>query len=84
MSDRSGEIITELKSIGVTEYDALVIADCIVTRKSCSWINTDHVDDKVLMNITNLVKKNNYGISIKVDAIPTRSKFMWEVKVIKS
>lgn len=84
MADRSEEIITELTSIGISEHDALVIADCIVTRKSCSWVNTDHVDDRVLLDLNNLIKKNNYGINIKVDAIPTRSKFIWEIKVHKS
>jgi hypothetical protein len=83
MPDRSEEIINELTSIGITEHDALVIADCIITRKSCSWVNTDYVDDKVLLDLNNLIKKNNYGVSIKVDAIPTRSKFIWEVKVHK-
>lgn len=83
MPDRSEEIITELISIGISEHDALVIADCIVIRKSCSWVNTDQVDDRILLDLNNLIKKNNYGVSVKVDAIPTRSKFIWEVKVHK-
>jgi len=81
MADRSEEIIVELTSIGVSEHDALVIADCIITRKSCSWVNTDPVDDKLIADINSLVKKNNYNISVKVDAVPTRSKFIWDVKV---
>lgn len=81
MADRSEEIITELTSIGVSEHDALVIADCIITRKSCSWVNTDPVDDKLVQDINNLIKKNNYNVSVKVDAVPTRSKFIWDVKV---
>ncbi|NYZ73814.1 hypothetical protein H0O00_01605 [Candidatus Micrarchaeota archaeon] len=81
MADRSEEIIVELTDIGVSEHDALVIADCIVTRKSCSWVNTDPVDDKLVQDINSLVKKNNYNISVKVDAVPTRSKFIWDVKV---
>ena len=81
MADRSAEIITELMEIGLTEHDALVIADCIVTRKSCSWVNTDPVDDKMLSDLNSLIKRNNYGISVKVDAVPTRSKFIWDVKV---
>ncbi len=81
MADRSEEIITELTEIGVSEHDALVIADCIITRKSCSWVNTDAVDDKLVQDINSLVKRNNYNISVKVDAVPTRSKFIWDVKV---
>lgn len=82
MADRSEEIIVELVGVGLTEHDALVIADCIVTRKSCSWVNTDMVDDKILTDLDNLIKKHNYGIKVKVDSVPTRSKFIWDVKVI--
>lgn len=82
MPDRSEEIVTELVGVGISEHDALVIADCIVTRKSCSWVNTDPIDDKVLLDLTNLIRKHNYNVSVKVDAVPTRSKFIWDVKVL--
>jgi hypothetical protein len=81
MADRSQEIIAELMGVGISEHDALVIADCIITRKSCSWVNTDPVDDKILHDLNKLIQKNNYRIKIKVDAVPTRSKFIWDVKV---
>jgi hypothetical protein len=81
MADRSQEIITELMGVGINEHDALVIADCIITRKSCSWVNTEPVDDKILFDLNRLIQKNSYGIKVKVDAVPTRSKFIWDVKV---
>lgn len=81
MADRSEEIIIELTGIGISEHDALIIADCIITRKSCSWVNTDDVNDKLIQDLNNLIKKNNYNISVKVDAVPTRSKYIWDVKV---
>ncbi|MFN7991459.1 MAG: hypothetical protein U0R44_04855 [Candidatus Micrarchaeia archaeon] len=81
MPDRSAEIVTEIIGVGISEHDALIIADCIITRKSCSWVNTDDVDDKILQDLDNLIKKHNYRISVKVDAVPTRSKFIWDVKV---
>jgi hypothetical protein len=81
MADRSEEIILELTSVGIAEHDALIIADCIITRKSCSWVNTNPVDDKCIQDLNNLIKKNNYNVSVKVDAVPTRSKFIWDVKV---
>lgn len=82
MADKSEEIIVALTGVGITEHDALIIADCIVTRKSCSWVNTDPIDDKMLADLNILIRNNNYGISVKVDAVPTRSKFIWDVKVI--
>jgi hypothetical protein len=75
------EVSTALQGVGVSEHDALVIADCIVTRKSCSWVNTDPVDEKMLRDLANLIKKNEYRIKVDVQPVPTRSKFIWEVKV---
>lgn len=82
MADKSEEIMTQLMSVGVSEHDALVIADCIVTRKSCSWVNTDEVSDKLLKDLNHLIEKHNYGIKVIIEAVPTRSKFIWEVKVL--
>ncbi len=82
MADKSEEIMAQIMSVGVSEHDALIIADCIVTRKSCSWVNTDEVNDKLIKDLTHLVDKNGYGIKIAIDAVPTRSKFIWEVKVL--
>lgn len=82
MADKSGEIMAQLISVGVSEHDALVIADCIVTRKSCSWVNTDEVSDKLLQDLRNLIDKNDYRIKVLVDAVPTRSKFIWEIKIL--
>ena len=81
MADRSSEIIAELVGVGISEHDALIIADCIITRKSCSWVNTDAVDDHMLQDLRKLIQKNDYRILVKVDAVPTRSKFIWDVKV---
>lgn len=81
MADKSREIMAELMGVGVAEHDALVIADCIITRKSCSWVNTDPVDDKMLRDLNDLISRKEYGIRINVEPVPTRSKFIWEVKV---
>lgn len=81
MADRSEEIIAELIGIGITEHDALIIADCIITRKSCSWVNTDPVDERMLRDLNDLIKRHNYGVKVKVEPVPTRGKFIWDVKV---
>jgi len=79
---KMNEVMEELKGIGVAEHDAMVIADCVVTRKSCSWVNTDEVNEKLLHDLNALIKKNSYNITVKVQPVPTRSKFIWEVKVL--
>lgn len=75
------DITADIVAIGIDEHDAMVIADCVVTRKSCSWVNTDPVDDAILKDLNDLIKRGSYGITVKVQPIPTRSKFIWEVKV---
>jgi len=32
-----GEIRDKLREIGLSDTDAEALADCIVTKKSCSW-----------------------------------------------
>ncbi len=75
------EITATITGIGINEHDAMVIADCVVTRKSCSWVDTEFVDDKILRDLNDLIKKNDYRVVVKVQPIPTRSKFIWVVKV---
>ena len=76
------EMMSQFTGIGITEHDALVIMDCIVTRKSCSWVNTDPVDEKLLQDLRDLIAEHSYKIKVDVQAVPTRSKFIWEVKVL--
>lgn len=77
------EIISSFTDIGVTHHDAIVIADCVITRKSCSWVNTDPVDDKMIKDIKDVVTRNNYRIIVNIQAVPTRSKYIWEIKIPK-
>ena len=77
----SEEVMANLQGIGISEHDAMVIADCILTRKSCSWVDNEPVDDKLLADLNHLIEKKGYGIKVEVQAVPTRGKFIWEVKV---
>ncbi|MBU0527986.1 hypothetical protein KKE92_05875 [Candidatus Micrarchaeota archaeon] len=79
---KADQIIAEFVNVGVSEHDAQVLADCIITRKSCSWVSTEDVNNKMLKDVDHVIEKNNYGLSVKVDSIPTRSKFIWDVKVL--
>lgn len=74
-------VLENLVATGITQHDALVIADCITSRKSCSWVNTDEVTDKMMNALKEVIVKNNYKIIVKIQAVPTRNKYIWEVKV---
>jgi hypothetical protein len=79
---KAEEIISEFVGIGVSEHDAQVLADCIITRKSCSWVSIEDVNNQMLKDVDHVIEKNKYGLSVKVDSIPTRNKFIWDVKVL--
>jgi len=81
MSEKADQIMADLMGVGVSEHDALVLADCIISRKSCSWVNTDEVNDKMVQDLNHLMEKKNYGIKVVVDAVPTRNKYIWDVKI---
>ena len=40
-------IYNNILSFGISEVDAQVILDCIVAKRSCSWVNNDAVDEKL-------------------------------------
>ncbi len=78
----TNDVMNELMGIGVSEHDAVVIADCVISRKSCSWIDNEPVDDKLLADLNSLIQKKDYRIRVEVQAVPTRGKFIWDVKVL--
>lgn len=77
------EIREQLKELGLSETDAEPLANCIVTRKSCSWVNTDEIDNARLQKLGEYIKSNGYKIRVSVEAVPTRGKYIWEVKAFQ-
>jgi len=68
---------------GIAPEDAEVVADCMVTKKVCSWVNTEHVSNEQVQKINEFISQNSIPIYLKIDSIPTRNKFIWEVKLKK-
>ena len=62
------EILSDLKKTGIAEHDAKVLADCVVTRKSCSWVNTDPVEKEAVRSLLELIKDKDYRIDISIKA----------------
>ncbi len=77
------EILSKIKGAGVSSHDAPVITDCIVTRKSCSWVNTDPVNRDIVRKLLAVIKENNYRIDLSIKAVTSRDKFIWEVKALQ-
>jgi len=80
MSETS--ILSKIKQTGIPEHDARVIADCVSTRRSCSWVNTDPVERDAVRGLLELIKSDNYRINISIKEVATRNKYIWEIKVL--
>lgn len=76
------EILSRIKQTGIPEHDAKVVADCIATRRSCSWVNTDEVKREAVRSLVNLILSDNYKIALSIKPVETRNKYIWEVKVL--
>lgn len=72
-----------LMSLGASELDAKILLDCVISLKSCSWVNTDTVEDKTVIALNKFVIDNNVPLLIKVEQVPMRGKYIWEVKAKK-
>jgi len=77
------EVREQIMGLGFSETDAEPLANCIVTRKSCSWVNTDEVDNARLQKLGEFIKTNGYKIRVSVESVPTRGKYIWEVKAFQ-
>jgi len=74
------QILLKIKQTGVSENDAKVLADCVVTRRSCSWVNDEPVTRDAIRNLLKLIEENNYKLDLSIKSVETRNKFIWEVK----
>jgi len=77
------ELREQLKGLGISQTDCEPLANCIFTKKSCSWVNTDEIDNARLQKLGEFIKSNGYKIRVSVEAVPTRGKFIWEVKAFQ-
>ena len=83
LSPRALEMYDKVISLGFSESDAEVIADSILNKKSCSWVNTDPIEDKALDALKKFLADGGHRLVVSVEAVPTRGKYIWEVKALK-
>lgn len=83
LSQRETEALDKVMSFGFSETDAEVIAESLLSRKSCSWVNTDQVSDAVLKTFNDFLTQNKYELVLRVSDVPTRGKYIWEIRSTK-
>ena len=76
------EVISKIKGTGIPEHDAKVVADCVISRKSCSWVNVYEVKRDAVRSLVELIQNEKYNIALSIKSIETRDKYIWEVKVL--
>lgn len=77
------DLHSKLLALGISDLDAKIVLDCIITKKSCSWMNADFVDDSIINALNKFITENNYSLHVKVDPVPSRGKFIWDVKALR-
>lgn len=77
------ETLDKVLAFGFSETDAEVIAESLISKKGCSWMNNDPVSDAILKNFNVFLVENNHPITLSVSLVPTRGKYIWEIKSTK-
>ncbi len=76
----SPSVVDEIAEFGIARSDAVVLADCFISGKSCSWVNTDDVSTDSVRKLLDYMEKNNHRFALSIKTVPTRGKYIWEVK----
>jgi len=76
-------MLDKVMSYGISEQDAELIADSILSRKTCSWINNDEISPHNIKALNDFLLENKSPVYVLVSPVSTRNKFMWEVKLRK-
>ncbi len=73
------EVHDKVMSMGVSDLDAGLVADCLNVGKSTSWMNNDPVAEGINEKIKAFIAENGYGFEITVTPVKM-DKFIWDVK----
>ena len=76
-------VYNDLLGIGITEHDASLLADCMVTGKSCSWINNDKIEKENVKALLNYIQNNSIPVVLSIKYLETREKYIWDVKAVE-
>lgn len=71
----------EIMELGVSEQDAMLLADCIATKKSCSWVNNDEIEKESIRKLVTYIQDKELPLELSIKHLETRNKYIWEVKI---
>ncbi|MFA4983364.1 MAG: hypothetical protein WC588_04060 [Candidatus Micrarchaeia archaeon] len=73
------EVHDKVMSMGVSDLDAGLVADCLNVGKSTSWMNNDMVSDDINGKMKAFLAENGFGFEVTVTPVRC-DKFIWDVK----
>jgi D-alanyl-D-alanine carboxypeptidase len=77
------QVMDSLRSFGVSQLDAELLADCINVQKACTWQNNDELSDEAIEKTKAFLNQNQLGIAVEIT--PGRfGKFIWETTKVKN
>ena len=73
------EVHAKVMSMGVSDLDAGLVADCLNVGKSTTWMNNDPVSDNINEKLAEFIREHGYGFEITVTPV-RMGKYIWDVK----
>ena len=73
------EVHDSLMSMGVSDLDAGLVADCLHVGKSTTWMNNDEVSGDINAKLSAFLRQNGYGFEVIVTPVKM-GKYIWDVK----
>lgn len=75
------EIYNKLISFGLSDVDAKVLLDCILSGKPCSWVNNDAIKPGTEQILNDFMR--DFFLSVNITYVETRNKYLWEVSRLR-
>jgi len=72
------ELNERFVSMGISKLDASLLVNCIMHRKSYSWLNNDPIPHELTARVNSLLRERGLGASVEITDAGSRGK-IWEV-----
>ncbi len=79
---KGSDVMSNLRSIGLSQLDAELVTDCVNVQKACMWQNTDEVTDAQISAAKEFLVKNRLGINVEVTNARF-GKYIWETTLVR-
>ncbi len=75
------EIHKKLMDMGVSDLDAGLVVNCINSKSTYTWMNTDRVTQEQIKQVNGFLAQKGMRVKVELSEVSYQGKFIWEVKV---